>query len=247
MKQSANADNPLGICLAMRLERNPKRKVRILIADHEGVFRFGLKRILDAEADLRVVAEAESSLEAIDRAGEFKADLVFAQAEIFSNGINNFVTRIRRASPDTRTVVTATHFAEGDGLRFTKIGAAGVILKSAPAELFVKCVRKVMENEIWLPKREVAQMARAFESTPGRMPRPAETLTSREKVIISYIVEGWRNREIAEHLSISEQTVKNHLRAIYDKIGVSDRLELALYAIHQRLELPPACLTPALH
>jgi DNA-binding NarL/FixJ family response regulator len=64
-------------------------------------------------------------------------------------------------------------------------------------------------------------------------------LTRREKSIIACLVQGWRNREIAETLKISEQTVKNHLRAVYDKVGVSDRLELALYAIHQKLELPP--------
>ena len=68
--------------------------------------------------------------------------------------------------------------------------------------------------------------------------RPVDTLTHREKTIISYLMQGWRNREIGTHLAISEQTVKNHLRAIYDKVGVSDRLELVLYAIHQRLELP---------
>jgi DNA-binding NarL/FixJ family response regulator len=63
-------------------------------------------------------------------------------------------------------------------------------------------------------------------------------LTQREKTIISYLMQGWRNREIAQHLNITEQTVKNHLRSIYDKVGVSDRLELVLYAIHQKLLLP---------
>ena len=66
-----------------------------------------------------------------------------------------------------------------------------------------------------------------------------DTLTRREKSIIACLVQGWRNREIAQNLHITEQTVKNHLRAVYDKVGVSDRLELALYAIHQKLELPP--------
>ena len=69
--------------------------------------------------------------------------------------------------------------------------------------------------------------------------RPADTLTRREKSIVSCLMQGWRNREIAQHLTITEQTVKNHLRTIYDKVGVSDRLELVLYAIHHRMELPP--------
>ena len=82
-------------------------------------------------------------------------------------------------------------------------------------------------------------MAKLLEARPAAPPRPVDTLTFREKTIISYLMQGWRNREISTHLSISEQTVKNHLRTIYDKVGVSDRLELVLYAIHQRMELPP--------
>ena len=86
-------------------------------------------------------------------------------------------------------------------------------------------------------------MAKLLEARPDHPPRPVDTLTHREKTIISYLMQGWRNREISTHLSISEQTVKNHLRTIYDKVGVSDRLELVLYAIHQRMELPPVQVT----
>jgi DNA-binding NarL/FixJ family response regulator len=96
-----------------------------------------------------------------------------------------------------------------------------------------------MNSEVWLAKPQVAKMAEILRSTPQRPRRPADTLTSRERMIISYLVQGRRNREIGQQLSITEQTVKNHLRSIYDKVGVSDRLELVLYAIHQRIELPP--------
>jgi DNA-binding NarL/FixJ family response regulator len=82
-------------------------------------------------------------------------------------------------------------------------------------------------------------MAKLLEVGPATPPRPVDTLTQREKTVISYLMQGWRNREISTHLAISEQTVKNHLRTIYDKVGVSDRLELVLYAIHQKMELPP--------
>src|SRR3989442_13154812 len=104
--------------------------------------------------------------------------------------------------------------------------------------LFVKSARKVMDNELWLPKSQVARLAQLLEGAQERPRRPPETLTRQEKAAITYLMQGGRNREIARHLSITEQTVKNHLRTIYDKVGVSDRLELVLYAIHQRLELP---------
>jgi two-component system, NarL family, nitrate/nitrite response regulator NarL len=123
-------------------------------------------------------------------------------------------------------------------LECIQAGALGVILKSTEPSLFVKCARQVAEDEIWLPEKQEVQTgdhvaARAVPST-----RPRDTLTHREKTVISYLMQGWRNREIAQHLAITEQTVKNHLRTVYDKVGVSDRLELVLYAIHQQLELP---------
>jgi len=99
-------------------------------------------------------------------------------------------------------------------------------------------VRRVMAGELWLPKRHVARMAKTLGESALSVRRPADTLTPREKLIVSYLMAGCRNREVARTLSISEQTVKNHLRAVYDKLGVSDRLELVLYAIHRHLDLP---------
>jgi DNA-binding NarL/FixJ family response regulator len=124
-------------------------------------------------------------------------------------------------------------------MRHVRSGASGVILKTVDPQMFVKCARRVSEGDTWIPKRQVTTMAKLLEARPANPPRPVDTLTAREKTIISYLMQGWRNREISTHLSISEQTVKNHLRTIYDKVGVSDRLELVLYAIHQRMELPP--------
>jgi DNA-binding NarL/FixJ family response regulator len=129
---------------------------------------------------------------------------------------------------------------EDEGMRFIQLGASGIILKSVEPSLFVKCARKVVwENEVWLPRQQVARIAKFVETNASRPLRPVDTLTQREKTVISYLMQGWRNREIAQHLSITEQTVKNHLRSIYDKVGVSDRLELVLYAIHQKMALPP--------
>ena len=132
-------------------------------------------------------------------------------------------------------------------MRHVRNGAAGVILKTVDPQLFVKCARRVHEGETWIPKKQVSKMAKPLEARPDNPPRPVDTLTHREKTVISYLMQGWHNREIGTHLSISEQTVKNHLRAIYDKVGVSDRLELVLYAIHQRLELPAVQATVPLH
>jgi len=215
------------------------KRIRILIADREEVFRIGLGRLFGAEEDLRVVAQAEDSGQVARLAVQFKPDLLFVQAEIAAEGLGDLVVQVRQASPSSKIVITASDMSEDQALRYTKAGASGVILKSVGPHLFVRCARKVMDSEVWLPKRQVAKMAEILRSTQERPRRPADTLTGRERTIISYLIQGWRNREIGRQLSITEQTVKNHLRSIYDKVGVSDRLELVLYAIHQRLELPP--------
>jgi two-component system, NarL family, nitrate/nitrite response regulator NarL len=224
---------------ATQSRRCRAKRIRILIADREEVFRIGLGRLFGAEEDLRVVAQAEDSGQVARLAAQFKPDLLFVQAEIAAEGLGDLVVQVRQASPSSKIVITASDIPEEQALRHTKAGASGVILKSVGPHLFVRCARKVMDSEIWLPKRQVAKMAEILRSTQERPRRPADTLTGRERMTISYLVQGWRNREIGRQLSITEQTVKNHLRSIYDKVGVSDRLELVLYAIHQRLELPP--------
>jgi len=227
----------------MKQDRRLKKKINILIVDRETIFRLGLRRLLSVEEDFRVTGEAENPTQATHMARQLKPDLIFLQAGLAEAETADLLSRLRGASAGCKIVVTAGTLGNGASLRYVRAGACGVILKSIDPALWVKCVRKVMDNEIWLPKREVAQMAQLLESTPLSLPRPVDTLTQREKVIVSYLVQGWRNREIAQHLSISEQTVKNHLRAVYDKVGVSDRLELALYVIYQRLELPSVVLT----
>ncbi len=223
-----------------------KKKLRILTADREAIFRFGLKNLFALEDDLRVVAQADTAAQLIELTKSLQPHLIFIQAEIVAEAGVNLFAEVRRQAPECKIVVTSSCApAEEEGLRFVQLGAAGIILKSVEPSLFVRCVRKVvLENEVWLPKRQVTQIAKLLE-TAARPLRPADTLTRREKTIISYLMQGWHNREVAQHLSISEQTVKNHLRSIYDKVGVSDRLELVLYAIHQRMELPPVQPTEA--
>lgn len=204
----------------------------------------GLRRLL-MEDDLDVVGEAENITQATHLARRAKPDVIFIQAELVPAKSLEVLSKLRSASAGCKLVITAAAMTNGSPLQYIRAGASGMILKSVDPSLFVKCARKVMESEVWLPKHEVAKMANALGTTPMELRRPADTLTHREKMIISYLVQGWRNREIADHLSISEQTVKNHLRAVYDKVGVSDRLELVLYVIHQRVQLPPVATVTA--
>jgi DNA-binding NarL/FixJ family response regulator len=222
----------------MGTARLSKGRIRVLVADREGVFRLGLKKLFAVEDDLRVVGEAENAAEVLARAETFRPDLVFIQEEILAESGVNLVSAVTEVSPRCKVVATSSTSSDESSMRHLRNGAAGVILKTVDPQLFIKCARRVTEGEMWIPKKQVSTMAKLLEARADNPPRPVDTLTHREKTIISYLMQGWRNREISTHLSISEQTVKNHLRTIYDKVGVSDRLELVLYAIHQRLDLP---------
>jgi DNA-binding NarL/FixJ family response regulator len=224
---------PLGC--DMRLKTHGHRRISILIADQGGVFRLGLKKLFSLEDDLRVVAQAENPEHVLAAMRSFKPHVAFVQSELVAGEL---LEKVQGQSPSSRVVVMTSSSLEEETARFLETGAAGIIAKSVEPEMFVRCARKVFEGEVWAPKAQMARLSGV--GRPGHRPtRPADTLTRREKTIISYLTQGWRNREIAQRLSITEQTVKNHLRSIYDKVGVSDRLELVLYAIHRRLDLPP--------
>ena len=223
----------------MGTTRVSKRRIRVLVADREGILRLGLKKLFAVEDDFRVVAEAENPAEVLRGAETFRPHLVFIQEEILAEGGSDLISAVRAVAPECKVVVTASSSSDEASMRHVRNGAAGVILKTVDPHLFVKCAHRVAEGETWIPKKQVSTMATLLEARPANPPRPVDTLTRREKMVISYLMQGWHNREISTHLAISEQTVKNHLHAIYDKVGVYDRLELVLYAIHQRLELPP--------
>ncbi len=224
----------------MGTPRLSKGKIRVLVADKEGIFRIGLKKLFAVEDDLRVVGESENAAQTVARTEAFRPDIIFVQEEILSESESNLIPALTKAVPSCKVVATSSSCTDDASLQHVRNGAAGVILKTVDPQLFVKCARRVSLGETWVPVRQVTNMAKLLEAGPANHPpRPVDTLTQREKTIISYLMQGWRNREISTHLAISEQTVKNHLRTIYDKVGVSDRLELVLYAIHQKMELPP--------
>jgi DNA-binding NarL/FixJ family response regulator len=123
-----------------------------------------------------------------------------------------------------------------------KLGCSGIVLKQTAPELIIKSIRKVHAGEIWLDSHTTAPVMRQF-AAPGDViggsgkTRERSPLSQREREIVGLVAQGYKNKEMAEKMFISEQTVKNHLHNIFDKLGVSDRLELALYAIHKGLHL----------
>ncbi len=139
-------------------------------------------------------------------------------------------------SSPTRTIVLTAAENDRDVIRAMRLGARGVVLKQSASDLLLKSIRKVHDGEIWLDNSVTAEVIDAFKKSAESGPlREKPLLSDREREVVQLVAKGFRNREIGEKLFISEQTVKNHLHNIFDKVGVFDRLELALYAIHHRL------------
>ena len=223
----------------MGTARISKKRLRILVADREGVFRLGLKKLFGVEDDFRVVAEVTGADEVLARAEAFQPHVAFIQEAVLAESGGNLISSVLKVARQCKVVVTASSLTDESSMCHARNGAAGVILRTVAPEIFVKCVRAVTAGKTWLPIKQIPNQAKITEASSAQPPRPVDTLTPREKTIISYLMQGWRNKEISTHLSLREQTVKNYLHAIYDKVGVYDRLELVLYAVHQKLELPP--------
>lgn len=213
-----------------------KQAIRVLIADDHTIFREGLRKLLDAENDVTIVGEASSGSEAVQLLGKLKPDILLLDLRMPDRDGLSVLEEVNFDTSSTRVIVLTATEDDREVVRAMRLGARGVVLKQSASDLLLKSIRKVHAGEIWLDKKMTAEVMRAFaQSAEAGARREKPLLSDREKEIVQLVAQGFRNREIGEKLFISEQTVKNHLHNIFDKLGVSDRLELALYAIHHRL------------
>ena len=154
---------------------------------------------------------------------------------------------LQQTNKRTRVIILTASEDKNEFVQAMKLGCSGIVLKQTAPELIVKSIRKVNAGEIWLDSHTTAAVMRQFATghRGGRWQwlrqgaRAQSPLSTREREIVALVAQGYKNKEMAEKMFISEQTVKNHLHNIFDKLGVSDRLELALYAIHKGLHLNP--------
>ena len=213
-----------------------KASVRILVADDHAIFRDGLRRLLDGAEDVTIVGEAANGNECVKMLAKLKPDILLLDLRMPEKDGLGVLEEVNFDSLPTRVIVLTAAEDDRDVVRAMRLGARGVVLKQSASDLLLKSIRKVHDGEIWLDNRMTAEVIDAFKkSAEAGQRREKPLLSDREKEIVQLVAQGFRNREIGEKLFISEQTVKNHLHNIFDKLGVSDRLELALYAIHHRL------------
>jgi len=213
-----------------------KQAIRILVADDHAIFRDGLRKLLEGADDIQIVGEASNGVECTKMLAKLKPDILLLDLRMPEKDGLGVLEEVNFDTLPTRVIVLTAAEDDRDVVRAMRLGARGVVLKQPASDLLVKSIRKVYEGEIWLDNRMTAEVIDAFKkSSEAGQRREKPLLSDREKEIVQLVAQGFRNREIGEKLFISEQTVKNHLHNIFDKLGVSDRLELALYAIHHRL------------
>jgi two-component system, NarL family, nitrate/nitrite response regulator NarL len=221
--------------------------IRVLIADAQPIVLEGLKAIFGHHSSIQIVGEACDGMEAIDKAVHLDPDIVLMDLKLPRVDGLTVLRSIQTRAPRSKVILFAQADNKDEFVEAMKLGCSGILLKEAPVSLVEKSLTKVHAGEIWLDSTTTAAVIRQFVATPGGEYSPGHTngkpgreraqLSQREREIIVLIAQGYKNKEIAEKMFITEQTVKNHLHNVFDKLGVSDRLELALYAIHNSLHL----------
>jgi two-component system, NarL family, nitrate/nitrite response regulator NarL len=217
--------------------------IRIVIADDHPIFRDGLRRLLDADPRFEVIGEAGDGQEAVQQVAKLRPDILLLDLAMpRTNGLQALQDLIDLGFP-VRPVLLTAAIEPAESIKALQLGARGVILKESATQLLYKCLLSVMSGEYWVGHERVHDIVQHLRSAEreadAAAPTPAMMLTRRELQIVAAIVEGASNKDIGQQFNLSEQTVKNHLSHIFDKVGVSNRLELALYAVHHKL-LPGA-------
>jgi len=224
--------------------QEPDKPIRIVIADDHPIFREGLKFLLGTQQDFQMVAEVGNGDDVIDTIEKLQPDILLLDLRMPGTHGLTILERLQAAKiTSTKVIVLTASEDKNEYIQAMKLGTSGIVLKQSPTDLLLKSIRKVYAGEIWLDSNTTAAVIRQFatgdEETPGdsNRVRGRSPLSQREREIVSLVAQGFKNKEMAEKMFISEQTVKNHLHNIFDKLGVSDRLELALYAIHKKLNV----------
>src|SRR6266851_142373 len=214
--------------------------IRIVIADDHPIFRDGLRKLLMLEEDFRVVAEARDGKEVLEVLDEHQPDILLLDLKMPGLDGLTALQKLQNSRTKTKVIVLTASEDKNQFVQAMKFGTSGIVLKQTATDLLIKSIRKVHAGEIWLDSHTTAAVMRQFASGddgPGAAGRERAPLSPREREIVALVAQGFKNKEMAGKMFISEQTVKNHLHNIFDKLGVSDRLELALYAIHKGLHL----------
>lgn len=209
--------------------------IRVLLIDDHSVVRAGLRMLIENNPELRVVAEAATPTEALEVTQREQPDIILLDLDLGGDNGSDILPRLLEVTDHRARAILLTGVQDVEAHREAiRRGASGLVKKEQAAETLIKAIKKVNAGEIWLERAMTATIFREFRGS-GRTSIDAEeakiaSLTDREHDVIELVGEGLKNKEIADRLFISDSTVRHHLTSIYEKLGVSDRLELVIYA-----------------
>ena len=213
--------------------------VRVLVVDDHALFRRGLTLVLEAEDGIEVVGEGEDGEEGIQKAEELAPDVVLMDVRMPKIGGIEATRRIAEAQPATKIVMLTVSDEEEDLYEAIKAGATGYLLKEISIEEVADAVRAVVQGQTLISPSMASKLIQEFTNLAKRSEQrqdvPAPRLTDRELEVLKLVAQGMSNRDIANVLFISENTVKNHVRNILEKLHLHSRMEAVMYAVREKL------------
>ncbi len=213
--------------------------IRVLVVDDHALFRRGLQMVLEQEPDIEVVAEASDGAEAIAKAAETLPDIVLMDVRMPRRGGIDACTAIHETVPSAKIIMLTISDEEADLYDAIKAGAMGYLLKEISIEEVAAAIRAVHGGQSLISPSMASKLLTEFASmikkTDDRQQVPTPRLTDREMEVLKLVAKGMNNRDIAKQLFISENTVKNHIRNILEKLQLHSRMEAVVYAVREKL------------
>jgi len=214
-------------------------RLRVLVVDDHALFRRGLEMVLGSEPDLELVGEASDGQEAIEKAQETMPDVVLMDVRMPKRGGIDACTAIHDAVPSTKIIMLTISDEEADLYDAIKAGASGYLLKEIPIEEVADAIRSVWAGQSRISPSMASKLLTEFaaisKATEERPQMPTPRLTDREMEVLKLVAQGLNNRDIAKKLYISENTVKNHIRNILEKLHLHSRMEAVVYAVREKM------------
>jgi two-component system, NarL family, nitrate/nitrite response regulator NarL len=221
--------------------------IKVLIADDHPVVRVGLRNMLQADNRIKVVAEAKDGMEALHMVRALRPDILLLDLAMPRMPGMDALRELTSDGTSTRTILLTGSIDKRQILEALQLGARGVVLKDAVSDHLSACIHAVMQGQYWLEGRPVHNLVQVLHDLAAQTALPQRKtfgLTPRELEVVGLITEGSTNKYIAQTFGISEETVKRHLTNIFNKLGVGNRLELALFALNHNLLPPGATAVP---
>src|SRR4051812_7350911 len=210
--------------------------IRLILADSQAIYSAGIRKVIALENDIRIVARAESLEQLRISIEQHPADVVLIEGDLLTKG-TGAVADFLRIAPEVKFIVQSVAADQEQTVELFRHGIRGIVSRSVSPDLLVRCVRRIAMGETWIDNEALNWILEAYRVQGAALlnPRTKMHLSPREKAVITGVTRGMRNKEIAYEMGTSEQVIKNYLRKIYDKLDVDDRVELALFSLHNKL------------